>query len=83
VSWFLKTLQPAVTEVIGRPFSDQEMNQLCSKYLGLVDSETPIDKHTFRGISAFCERIYADYSLEDLDECGTCQRADVKKNKLR
>ncbi|XP_035701983.1 uncharacterized protein LOC110845610 isoform X1 [Folsomia candida] len=71
---WIKTLQAAVSEVLGRPFSGDEMVQLCHYYLGEDDWERPISEAEFTGTCAFCERIYAVYSLEDNSECHTCYK---------
>jgi len=76
-------LMAALKEVIGREISAQEMDELCFTYLGIEDSEIQIDKPMFAGISAFSERIYGVYSLEEMNECFTCDRNDIKKDKLR
>lgn len=65
--------------MLGRSFSPEEMNQLCHHYLGIHDLELQIYEETFLGIAAFAERIYADYSLEDNEECYECIKFPSKQ----
>ncbi len=67
-------MEPALTEVLGKKLSDQEMYELRYYYLGVEDMEQQVSEQVFIGICAFCERIYANYSLEDNDECHTCYK---------
>lgn len=80
-------MQPALSEILGRQFREDEMVKLCHHYLGeeIEKSEQQISELGFSGICAFCERIFADYSLEDNDECHKCSKIpnkqDCHKNK--
>lgn len=66
-------MQKALTEVLGRPFSDEEMAQLQNLYLDL-ETSYKLDSKAFAGICAFCERIYGKYELENCNECIVCSK---------
>lgn len=66
-----KSLQRALTEVLGRQFQDHEMSQLQHSFLQIT-TNYELDTRTFAGICAFSERIYGKYKLENRHECVAC-----------
>ncbi|CAL8115834.1 unnamed protein product [Orchesella dallaii] len=72
----VKSLQRALTEVLGRQFTDEELSELQTSFLN-VGNDYELHPKAFAGICAFCERIYGKYALEDCTECIICSRSNV------
>ncbi|CAG7830165.1 unnamed protein product [Allacma fusca] len=67
-----KTVQRALTEVLGRNLRPDEATKLQCSFLDVPNSDVDITEDLFRSICAVSERVFGKYSLEDCNECYSC-----------